>query len=728
MEDLGVPIAIRRPRRSNVGVADREDTKPPPKTPRGPRKAVRFSDPGPAVAASTVEPSSGLTPMIRRTSIATPRRRRASTPATRASRSGMPAPRGSTLFSSAPNPDQALHQTADGRIERRIRRNNLRELLNKLEQQKKRSARLAQREIDRLRSEVKARDREIYELQNVTVVIDTERIWYLEQQIEDLKDELDRRSAMTPRSQARSYDWTLAARDPFADDYTDMDVSPDEDHFGDATMAHLAASTPSKATSKARSSFPTPPATSPPMPATPCSRAQSLTPTPHAGVQVCLPDPAAQQLEGELVSLQLEVCKLTTTLDSYKGLSGRIADRLFSVAPASADDSAQGSPLEALERRVELLVQTMSDRTVALAQLNSSITDLGFPGNDAGEMITSLASGFRAARLELEYLTPGEIALPLTSHGAEVLDLLLNRLRVLAKKSQEDEATIDEYHEIEQSLRKQLDARVSVMEGLKAEMSKAERLMNEKNIKIQELQVGNDRLKGAVDGYIRDMSELEELVERLDQGGKDAAAAHQARAQSDRDALATKDADISMLEDKLADAVRRTTSLQREISDVQDRTAAHVASLNKKHGAALALRDARVLELREEVGRVNESLRAAHETIRVLRVENGGLAAQMVDGKHKAKTAMDAMKEELQRVLQMSQEFLDSPARGAGRAERDDDAEDAGYGGSSSPARATPVRRPGGYLSGDLVRRDGKKMRRRYDSGMGLMEEDEVDI
>ena len=597
--------------------------------------------------------------------------------------------------------------------------------MNKLEQQKKRSARVAQSEIDHLKSEVKARDREIYELQNATVIMDTERIWDLEQQIADLRDELGKRAATTPQSQTRSYNWTLAARDPFADDYTDMDMSPDDDHFGDATMAHFAASTPSKA----RSSFPTPPATSPAMPGTPCSRhdASVATTKSHAGVQACVPDPARQRLEEELASLQLEVIKLTSTLDSYKSLSRRIADRLPSVDAASSSDSVNASPLQALERKIEVLLQTMSDRTAALTQLNSSITDLGFPGNDTSEMIASLASGFRAARLELEYLTPGELALPLTSHSAEVLDLLLTRLRALAKKSLEDETTIDEYHEIEQSLRKQLDARVSVMDGLKAEMSKAERLMNEKNLKIQELKIGNDRLKGAVDGYIRDISELEKLVEKLDQDGQHAATKHQAQAQSDCAALARKDESIAELEERLADAMRRTTSLQQEISDVQDSTTRHVVSLNKTHGAALALRDARVLELRDEIDRVNESLRAAHETIRVLRVENGSLATQLADDKHKAKTAMDAMKEELQRVLQMSQEFLNSPRRVAGRTERDDD-QDTGYGGSSSPVRATPVKRPGGYLSSDLARRGSKKLRRRDDSGMGLLEEDEVDI
>ncbi|KAJ6441057.1 glycosyl hydrolase [Purpureocillium lavendulum] len=736
MADLDVPIALRRPRRSAVGVKMEAEATPlpesVPKTPRRQRKAVRFSDPGPSLANATAgeasSSSSGLTPFIRRTSIATPKRRRASTPA-RASRGGTPVASQApalTYATTRPSTSQVLHQTADGRVERRIRRGNLRDLLNKLEHQKKHNAKVAQSQISHLRAEVKARDREIYELQNATVVIDTDRIWGLEQQIEDLRDELRKKEAaatiMTPNNHTRSYDWTMAARDPFADDF--MDTMPDDDHFGDATMAHFVASTPSRA----RSSFPTPPATSPNVPATPCSRGFAATPKSHAGVQASLPDPAKQELEEELASLNLEISKLTATMDTYRGLHARLSEHISSAITSSADDFTGASPVEALENRVQLLVQTMSDRTAALTQLNSSINDLGFPGSDAGEMIVSLASGFRAARLELEYLTPGEIALPLTSHGAEVLDLLLTRLRVLAKKAQEDEASIDEYHEIEQSLRKQLDARVSVMDGLKAEMSKAERLMNEKNLKIQELQIGNDRLKGAVDGYIRDMSELERLVERMDQEGKDAVAAHMAQQRSDAETLASKEASIADLEQRLEDAVRQTATLQRELSEVQDSSTRHVVSLNKRHGASLALRDARVLELRSEVDRVNGALRAAHEMIRVLRVDKGGLEARMAEERAKAKEAMDAMKGELQRVLQMSQEFLASPKQRPAPGGHGEVGGGGGGGEESSSPVVRVVARPGRFLAGGLARRSSKSLKRGRDSGMGLLEEDEVDI
>ncbi|KJZ79680.1 hypothetical protein HIM_01149 [Hirsutella minnesotensis 3608] len=701
MSDLDVPIAIRRPRRSSnlgtaAGHAEANLHSRQPKTPRRERKAVRFSDPG--LAAQ----SSGLTPMIRRACIAaTPSRRRASTPGSRCKATPQAVP---CSPSAREPPVTRLHHTADGRVERRIRRSNLRDLLNRLEQQKRQSIRTAQAEICHLRAQLTARDRSIYELQNATVVIDSERLWDLERQIEELKAELERRASDTHSS----------PRDPFPDEMTD--IAPDEDYFGDMTMANLVASTPSKA----RSSFPTPPATSPVLAATPCWRMSPAIPVAaerpvDMGVQTSFTESLSgrEQLQEELASLQLEVCKLTSTLQSYQGLGERVSDRLSSVTMIPLDDQVPipTDGVEALERQVEGLVRAMSDRTAALAHLTSAIADLGFPGGDAGEMLTALASGFRAARLELEYLTPGEVVLPLSSHGAEVLDLLLIRLRDLAKRAQEDEASIDEYHEIEQSLRKQLDARVAVIEGLKAEMAKAEGLMSAKNAKIQELQVGNDRLKGAIDGYARDISELEKLVERMEQEAHDARATH-------GEALEAKQASVVELERKLAGAMQRTASLQREISDIQDKSTRHVVTLNKQHGAALALRDARVSELLGETDRVNECLRAAHETIRKLRVDRSGLEARARGQREESRTAMDAVKEELRRVLDMSQQFLDLPSDGAEN--------DAASTARPQTVEKNPAVASGGFMSAAPLRRGSKK--RRYDSGMGLLEEDEVNV
>ncbi|KAJ2973806.1 hypothetical protein NQ176_g6398 [Zarea fungicola] len=317
MADTDLPIALRRSRRSASAMAIKsEETSEAvfvPKTPGRRKRTVRFSDPG-------LSASSGLTPMMRQTGFATPRRGRYSgTPL----RNVSPAPTSSVSGSTKSRPSSAsaatvpfmapLRQTIDGRVERQARRSGFRAMINKMELQKKKLVQFSRTEIERLRGQVKSKDAEIYELQNATIVIDTERIWDLEKQVEELKQELDQR-APTEMNISRTYDWTLAARDPFENQgYFDMDL--DGDHFGDATQAQLQSGTPSRA----RSSFPTPPATSPMIPGTPCSlrRQWPDTPTSHAAVQACFPDPERDGLEEEISSLQLEVPKLTTTLEPW---------------------------------------------------------------------------------------------------------------------------------------------------------------------------------------------------------------------------------------------------------------------------------------------------------------------------------------------------------------------------------------------------------------------------
>ncbi|KAF4437685.1 hypothetical protein F53441_12975 [Fusarium austroafricanum] len=680
MADLNLPIALRRSRRCSIKPepSDIPSSPMPTKTPkRGSKRRVRFSDPGPSS-------SSGLTPMVGRFTVATPKRRRhSSAPVETTPRSSPALPQsGEVTF-------LPLRQVLDGRVQRRIRRNGLSEEMNSIQQEKKRRSIEAKEEIEKLRNELKARDREIYELQNATIVIDTDRIWDLEKQIEDLQDQLSRRSG---RDQSRGYNWTMTPSMKFSGDF--MDMTPDEDQFGEETMAQFICSTPSRA----RTSFMTPPATSPTVPGTPIFEEPMVI---EMGVQASLPDPQTQQLEEEVASLQLEVTKLTDTLESYKALSGRLTEKLSDHAPGH----------EGVESQIDAMLQTMSDRACALQQLTASITKLGFSGTDAGDMITSLASGFRAARLELEYLTPGEITLPLSSHGAEVLDLMLTRLRAMAKRAKEDEDAIDEYHEIELSLRKQLDARVTVMDGLKGEMRKAEALMSEKVARIRELEIANTRLKGAVDGYVRDISELEDLVQRMEREAHDAEDEHAVQLEAKRKVLTRKEDSIAELETKLSDALQRSSALQQQMVDLQASKLRDVVELNRKHGSALAARDASVLKYRGEIDKVNASLRTAYGTICGLRVENGGLKREIEDERRKAKEVIDGMKEELQRVVKMSQEFLTPKAQMT----------DADAQGESS----TVVRQ--GLMSGGLARRSSKRLRGR-DSGMGLLDEDEEEF
>src|SRR6478735_1994076 len=153
MEDIHLPIAIRRSRRSSIKPEPDMPSSPmPSKTPkRGANRRVRFSDPGAS--------SSGLTPMVNRFTVATPKRRRHSslpiqtTPSTIRSSPALPESGEVTFL--------PLRQVLDGRVQRRIRRNGLSEEMNVIQQEKRRRSIEAKEEIEKLRDQLKARDREI---------------------------------------------------------------------------------------------------------------------------------------------------------------------------------------------------------------------------------------------------------------------------------------------------------------------------------------------------------------------------------------------------------------------------------------------------------------------------------------------------------------------------------------------------------------------------------------
>jgi chromosome segregation ATPase len=580
-----------------------------------------------------------------------------------------------------------LRQVLDGRVKRRIRRNGLSEEINVITAEKRRKAQQTNDEIAALRSEVAAKDAEIRRLSGATVVGQEDDDDEAQGSIDELKKQVAqlRRVLKSPDSSNETedtvdysttsgrVDWAVQVRDPFPADYSDMELDVD-DEFGDETIADLVCSTPSRRKrADVRNSFPTPPSTSPHLEplATPSRRPRPVTPTSQAAaVQTSFTAAEREQLEDELASLQLEMAKLTGTLETYESMASRLADRLSPFSPKHGSAAAlimdSRSPAVRVEAQLNNLLQVLSDRTAALEGLDASLAGLGFPGTDASEVVVSLSSAFRTARLELEYLTPGEIALPLTAAGASVLDLLLTRLRELARRTIECEDAIDEYHVLEQSLRKQLGAGAEAVGAAEAERDAAVARAASKDARIRELEVGVQRLKGAVKSYTRDVSELEGLVQRLegdlDTAGRDLRAA--------REHNEEKDLDMAMLEEKLGLALEQTSELKDQLEGLRARHKEEVFSLSQRHGVDLVMRDARVSELKLEVDRVNEALREANETVQNLRVENGALCDRLDSEKAKAKAAIETMRDELERVVRMGQDLMATPRKNPGRGSR----------------------------------------------------------
>ncbi|KAI1210158.1 uncharacterized protein F4807DRAFT_424038 [Annulohypoxylon truncatum] len=760
-DERDVPIALRRTPRLSVGKAAPSDLSrletatASLRTPTKPRskKRVRFSDPGPEIEHHNAASTTGLTPMVRRTTLGvapSPKRRRHSAPTSR--RSNSEGEEDELSYNSNGNSGNeirflSLRQVLDDRVKRRIRRNGLSEEMNTITQEKRRRTQGQKAELERLQHELAEKDHEIERLQNSTTVAqDTGRIMELEYEIDSLRNELRSRSSGSGSGpdpdQTQAYDWTMAARDPFSDSYMD-----DDDGFGDTTMADLVCSTPSK--NRASASFPTPPCTSPTIPTTPCSmrRGAPVTPQSHAGVGMqadmgvqtsfTFPDPEEKEaLEAELGSLRLELTKLTEVLETHEAFKSRITDKLSAVrTPTESEEKPTTMDVEA---HLDTVLQSLSDRTAALLDLNTSLSGLGFPGSDASEIITSLTSAFRSARLELEYLTPGELTLPLSSRGAQVLDLVLVRLRDLARQVKEDEDAIDEYHALELSLRQQLGARVDAMDHMRRQREEDRAALSERDARIADLEVGVERLKGAAEGYRRDVAELEGLVQRMEDESRTESTRLSAELAGAQAEVECTRAGAAKLEAKLSAVREQAEAFKAQLADLQKRKACEMRALNKYHGTALAVRDARVLELRRSIEDVSRSLHEAHSMVQRLRVENLGLSRRVDEERNRATAAVDSMKVELERVLRMSAEFLATPTKDSGRSGLkrrsvavgggSADSGSSGEGEEGEGETTTPEGSPlssGSYLAGALAKSGKGKKKRKYDSGLGLLDEDE---
>lgn len=630
-------------------------------------------------------------------------------------------------------------------MKRRLRRNRLSEEINTIEWDKRKEAREKRSEVERLRIELAAKDVEVQSMrdeQDFASQIEGEadgststnttlsaKVQELEQEIIQLKAELQRRESDTEDDP----NWTMAARDPFDfDDDDNMVTNYDEDF----TINDEMITTPTRL----NTSFPSPPST---MPNTPCKSVSSM----NAGIQASLliPDPENETLKSQLQSLQSEISKLTAAIAFNDDHQTRLAQKLSDFIPSdeSHDSTTLDSALDTVLTQLALSQSHALEHFTAFSALSNEITSLGFPSCSGPEQtLEIIASQFRKARLDLEYLTPGEN--PEGFENDKLLDMLVSRIKVLVQKVKERDETIDQYHEQEVLLRQQIDTRVTVMEEMRKEISHANSVCSDLRNEIQEKEVSNERLKEALEGYRTEVSGLEELIERIEAEGRESAASLDQRlssAQQEYDVLKaeneSKVALLSELETRLASALNSSSELESQLATL---TASHSTTLTEKdntisqlklsasereksHGNALALRDARVSELREEIERVNNSLKNAHGVILNLRKENKELVAQIEGEKSRGKFVVQNMRDQIARVMQTGEGYLEGEISVLGPERRESLIE----GGPIEPSTLGIVKEAPRMMDGGLARRrsgSGKK-RRRYDSGLGFLEEED---
>ena len=457
-----------------------------------------------------------------------------------------------------------------------------------------------------------------------------------------------------------------------------------------------------------------------------------------------------QELEDELGRLKEETRERSMTSDPF------VADDIFHDPTPSRSSTQDDSVND------ENLAASAEDRNNVLREIVHFPSAPSTTGTTTQASTPPLGDGnvFRAARLSLEYLFPGETTLGLTAEDPKLmLDHMLGRLRTLKAQALVAEDALSTSKSQEANLRNQFNAVLQQLdrarknaEGLSADKSnektradqaesRAQNLeivieqttlrVNELETDVDEKQRSIQKLQAALESYRIDVGKLELLITQME---------------------ATHSTALAELRGEMDEAVADLEC--HVVAETQGRRAAEKEAVER--GERIKQLEALEAELKDAVNEkqkiirvlendVLEAKEAGEKEMGILNVQVGELASRL----HGANADMAKIEREKLRLIKMLEEekaagvmaveviqaevaqcmekvhgvkethIKDSQQRGAEVAE---------HKGLLTPVSACRFkdgfREVEGYVE---VKRGKVKGRKRPDSGIGVLEEDEED-
>lgn len=546
-----------------------------------------------------------------------------------------------------------LRAILDERVKRRIKRNGLSEEMNTILNERKSRAKKTTEELQSLRDQLASKEAENERLREESSLLqETSRIQLLDRQMAGSKQGLSSNEPTFSEESTPHFDsWDMEAADAFTDD---GDESPADlsDHFGDETTIEVERAHTPLVTKLNVGPTLTPPSTSPTKPSTP-DFPRHLLPTYNceAGVQASLEDIEKTTMREELGGLRSELARLSKTLDEQEQLvselkSGDISD---DISKAHLQDDAD------LQLQMDIMVQTVAEKTAELAKLNKSIACLGPPDADANQILSDLRDAFHSVYQELEQVYPTKESLPLSGHGVELLAVVLQSLRDAASTAREYERALDKQRDFEGSLRQQLQDRALVMD----EMG---RKLRQKDDRIFKLEDDVDRLRASAEGHRESVAELESLVREVEAAREQFELDLASERESSKQALALRDAQIGEMEARLASMVAVTDDLRSQLAEAHVEYDVEMAAMEASRDCELGLRDSRLAEMRAEVDGLRNALDEARTSVSQLRGDKTRLQGDAEKERKAARDTVAMLRTQLLQTLQMSEAFLAPPA------------------------------------------------------------------
>ncbi|KAI9862402.1 MAG: hypothetical protein M1824_001395 [Vezdaea acicularis] len=676
-------------------------------TPRKLKKRVRFSDPGPKIVSSS---STGLTPAVQRCSVtagllsAAPRRpfrsshRRRTFPLTLESSETIPS--GTVQF-------VPLRQILDRRVRRRLSRNGLSEEINGIDAANREATMARRKELQDIKEQMRLKDLEVQRLKEELEIArqlgipadtasqnhDSLRITGLEEELQVLRESMrehEEHSNQSPTISAleseREVQVSFGNDSSFMAD--DFDANVTDIRESESGALQVAASVSKSASTQTTYS--------------PRSDTEKLT------------------LKSTVGTLQSSLQTLTASLEKLTSMHDRLLSKIQPHLPEdlSSQISDVDSALDIVLTTLTLAQSDVSETNTTLSALRTEVQSLGFPGVSTDEMLSSITSQFRDARLELEYLLPGET--PTGFSNPALLTLLLDRTRDLLQKVQDRDALLETQRSRDEALYAQINAKSATIDQLT-------RQVHELEAETSTQEASLTKLKTALGGYREEVRGLETLITKLDTAAK--ATTHKTTSTvSDLKAqLRTSRVRAAELEESLKRSTASSATAEARLHSLLAERDAALASVQAEaqkreiaHGQNLALRDARILGLRKEGEDLEDALAEVRERVVALGKEKVGLLRKVKRERERGEKAVREMRGVMEGWEREREE------RGVG----------------SASGLLTPTSRDGGgerFVESRLkcmvdtpTRGKGRGRGRKVDSGIGVVsegeEEDEGDV
>ncbi|CEJ55752.1 hypothetical protein PMG11_01990 [Penicillium brasilianum] len=737
------PIS-HRTRGGMIGEAMLNMHKPAASTPKKARKRVRFSDPGPRLLDTPVC-STGLTPAMKRTSFIESgigcSRSGNGTPSGRAHRRrSAPTPRFQTSYDIEAFDESStrrviqftpLRQILDTRTQRRIRRFGLSDEINSIQREKRESANF-EKTLEGLRQERDALQHELNALKQRQEIPGEqlpsyESFWMSPQvRVRELERETNRIRDEISVASNQSFDVQETSIDNDGDTFTLNDSAVIISNSPDLRAMH--------------------------------------SPVPDS--------PARFDRTNAEISTQTDVLKttensdiqtLTFDLETAKNEKRELfhaCRRHLSTFEASGfgETLRQSSPPpDFFDNVIDILTMALSrasDATQTLEGISQECSSLGFTGSSTDEVIDDMRSHFRAARLELERAIPGETANVSLEDGKATLRALVHRVKSLANDLKAERDHYQGSLGREKALRGQFDnllhryeAAADKISSLEDSIASSASDMLHTRIRLQDLEnedqeksIGIDRLNAALDKYHDDVRGLEEMVSRLEDENVATKERYRQRISELKAQVMSERQQRSAIEISTSETEARIRQLEETVEQNRVRACdltTEMEILEKEHQAVLERLEQTASEqhqhYEEEIGTLNvriseltTSLEGARSEAQRLGQVNNGLEEQLRIEMEARDELLDKWAIEQARSFAFMKESINSERRRAKvraanwELRSDDLMSDGTTMMGSEPITPVSMTR---FVDVEMGR---GKNRRRLDSGIGILSEDDL--